>query len=409
MHVRSVAIAFALMVTVVVNFTPRAEAKNLKLANFQAAQVVIGQPDFISNDAGVGADKIQDAYGNPWLAGGILFVPVYLNAQVLGFTGIPKVNGASADLVLGEPDFNTHSGGTGPDQLGGPVNVVSAGHRLIVDDYSNNRVLIWKKIPRTTAAPADLVLGQSGFGSDGFGCGPTMLAAPETVWAAAGKLVVSDSGNNRILIWKKIPQVSGQAPDLVLGQGNFVTCVANNDGTGNAGSSPSAANLSFPAAIWTNGKRLIVVDNENNRVLIWKRFPKRNFQPADMVLGQPDFISSVPNNDGLGNSGPPSAQNLNDPFDGLYSNGTQVFVADNLNDRVLIWNKFPTGNFQPANRVIGQPDFTCGAPNNDGSGTCKSGQPSAGGLTFPEGVIQIGNRLIVNDNGNNRYLIYKGN
>lgn len=408
MHVRGIVIGMILSVTIA-NFASRVEAKNIKLQNFQAAEVVIGQPDFTSNGAGVGADKIRDAYGNPWLASGVLFVPVFLNAQVLGFTGVPKVNGASADFVLGEPDFNTDSGGTGPDQLAGPVNVVSAGHHLIVDDYSNNRILIWNKIPKSTAAPADLVLGQSGFGSKGFGCGPTMLAAPETVWAAGGKLVVADSGNNRILIWKKIPKVSDQAPDLVLGQGDLVTCVDNNDGTGNPGSAPSAANLSFPAAIWTNGKRLIVVDNDNNRVLIWKKFPTRNFQPADLVLGQPDFVSSVPNNDGLGNSGQASAQNLNDPFDGLYSNGTQVFVADNDNNRVLIWNRFPTSNFQAANRVLGQPDFSCGAKNNDGSGTCKSGPPSAGGLAFPEGVIQIGNRLIVNDNGNNRYLIYKGN
>jgi len=190
-----------------------------------------------------------------------------------------------------------------------------------------------------TRAPADIVLGQSGFGQDGFACGPSAMHHPETLWTAGGKLVVADSANNRVLIWKKIPTVSGQPPDLVLGQGDLNTCVINNDGSGAKGGAPTAASFSFPAGVWTDGKRLVVNDYHNCRVLIWKKFPKHNFQPA--------------------------------------------------------------------NRVLGQPDFTCAVENNDGSGTCSEGSPSAQNLGCPEGISQIGNRLIVDDTCDNRYLIYK--
>ncbi len=153
------------------------------------------------------------------------------------------------------------------------------------------------------------------------------------------------------------------------------------------------------------------MDTDNNRVLIWYTFPTCSSQKADVVLGQPDFTCGVTDNDGTGSctSGNPSAQNMDDPFTGVYSNGTQLFVADSDNNRVLVWNKFPTKNFQPANVVLGQPDFTCGVYNNDGTGTCTSGSTSsAQGLDFPDGVYQSGNRFFVTDEDNNRYLIFKG-
>src|SRR5690348_8170781 len=114
-------------------------------------------------------------------------------------------------------------------------------------------------------------VGQTGFNLDAHGCGPTQLFEPETLWAARGKLVMADSINNRVLIWKKIPTTNGAPADLVLGQGAFDVCVANNNGSGISGASPTPASLNFPAAIWTDGRRLVVVDSGNCRVLIWKK------------------------------------------------------------------------------------------------------------------------------------------
>jgi len=124
------------------------------------------------------------------------------------------------------------------------------------------------------------------------------------------------------------------------------------------------------------------------------------------VLGQNNFTCNVSNNNGTCVSGSVSANNLDAPYVGIFSNGTQLFVADFFNSRVLVWNTFPTGNFQAADVVLGQNNFTCGAPNNDG--TCGSGSPSANNLNLPNGVFQSGNRLIVSDEGNSRFLVYKG-
>ncbi len=218
--------------------------------------------------------------------------------------------------------------------------------------------------------------------------------------------MVADSSNARVLIYKKIPKKNGQKPSIVLGQNNLTTCVLLNNGSGVAGA-PSDANFSYPAGVWTDGKKLVVTDEDESRVLIWNSFPKNNFQPADIVLGQPNFTTNVINNNGSGGTGSPSAKNMNMPYDGVFSNGTQLFIDDQKNQRILIWNTFPTTNFQPADVVLGQPNFGCGVENNDGTG-CTGGSPSAANLSNPTGIVQVGNQLIVADGGNNRFLIYNG-
>ena len=38
---------------------------------------------------------------------------------------------------------------------------------------------------------------------------------------------------------------------------------------------------------------LVVIDAGNHRALVWNQFPQSNSQPADLVLGQPDFTTSA--------------------------------------------------------------------------------------------------------------------
>jgi hypothetical protein len=385
----------------------------ITLSNFQAAAVVIGQPDFSSSmvnqgiaEGSAAADTICNGYGAAAVGPtGVLYLSDECNQRVLGFTGIPSSNDADADFVLGQPDFTTTGQANGANQFGGPQSPVISGKELLVSDWYNSRILIWKTAPTTTQAPANIVVGQAKFGTRTDACSAKGLDAPETISVGGGKLVVADSDNARVLIFKKIPKKNGQKADIVLGQKNFKTCVELNNGEGATGS-PTAANFSYPAGIWTDGKRIVVTDEDENRVLIWTKFPKKNFQPADIVLGQPDFTSDVVNNNSSGGSGLPSAKNMNMPYDGVFSNGTQLFVDDQENNRILVWNTFPTANFTPADVVIGQPNFTCGVANNDGSG-CTSGTASASNLSQPTGVFQINNQLIVTD-GNSRYLIYNG-
>jgi len=71
-----------------------------------------------------------------------------------------------------------------------------------------------------------------------------------------------------------------------------------------------------------------VTDTDNHRVLIWNQFPScvplapatncASITPANVVLGQPDFVSSSANNDGVGGSRI-TARSLADPTGVLFN------------------------------------------------------------------------------------------
>lgn len=176
----------------------------------------------------------------------------------------------------------------------------------------------------------------------------TPFLAPRGVFVKNGHLLVSDTGRNRVFIWHRLPQTLFAKPDVVLGQGDA-------DGTGrNAGGHVSAATLQYPSGLWTDGQKLIVADAWNHRVLIWAQMPTQPAQPADIVLGQPDFEHNEPNIHGVGAM--PSERSLYWPY-GVCSDGQRLWVADTGNRRVLFFENIPTQSFCPADAVIGKPDF----------------------------------------------------
>jgi len=173
--------------------------------------------------------------------------------------------------------------------------------------------------------------------------------APRGVWVKNKMLFVADTGQNRVFIWRKVPSSLFQEPDVVLGQ-NLQT-----DTGRNASGAVSAGSLQYPSGLWSDGQRLIVADAWNHRVLIWNELPTQNGQPADVVLGQPNFESNQPNVKGINTS--PTAQSLYWCY-GVCSDGKALWIADTGNRRVLYFNEIPTESFAPADKVIGQPSFT---------------------------------------------------
>ncbi|MFL5357676.1 NHL repeat-containing protein [Archangium sp.] len=370
------------------------------LDTFQTASVVLGQADFTSKAPDRGgssnAGTLNNPLGNPALAGGRLYVPDTGANRVLGFAGVPAANGASADLVLGQTDFGGFEPGSGQEGLGNPEGLSSDGTRLAVADVRNSRVLLYSALPASTGATPALVLGQPDFGptSTSAGCARTSLGFPEDVFLGRGKLLVADSANNRVLVWNTLPTSNGAPPDLVLGQSSFTTCVENDaDGNGTRDSTSGASTLWNPTGVWTDGTRLAVADSYNNRILLWNAFPTRSGQPADVVLGQPDFTARAP---GLSSTG------MNTPYT-LASTGQQLFVTDSQNHRVLVWNAFPAANGTPADAVLGQPDFTHASPFDPPTGTTPSGRS----LNQPGGVLLAWPHVVVSDYGNHRLLVFE--
>ena len=362
----------------------------------------IGQVDFTSaSSVPAAANTVHSPYGNAVTNGGVLYLPDYSNNRVLGFNSIPTTNNASANFVLGQPNFTTTTSGTGANQMGGPQTVLIDAGKLLVDEYTNNRILIWNSVPTTTQVPADLVVGQAAFGTNTSGCTNAVLNSPESM-TAGGKLIVADSNNNRIMIWNSIPASNGVPADLVLGQADFTHCLVN---AGNA--APTASTLDYPSGIWSDGTRLVVADASNNRVLIWNTFPTTNNVPADLVLGQGDFTHHAFNDDSqTGTNGTaPTARTLNYPYH-LASNGVQLFLTDSNNNRVLVWNSIPTVNFTPAAVVLGQGDFTHFHANDDAQSGTTGTAPTARTLNYPDGLYAVGTQLFVADQSNNRWLIF---
>ncbi len=123
--------------------------------------------------------------------------------------------------------------------------------------------------------------------------------------AVSGNVVVmADPSGHRVLIWRSTTPLAGvigpMPPDVVLG-----------------------SSMVDPVSVAYDGRRLYVGDASQHRVLIWNALPNADDQPADVVLGQSD--SAV----GAATVGTPSA---------LASDGTNLFVADTENRRILVFS-----------------------------------------------------------------------
>jgi hypothetical protein len=386
----------------------------MNLSTFQAASVVIGQPNFTSNTYNQGINFGTQAYalgyptGNPVVYNGVLYLPDRSNSRILGFNTVPTANDTSADFALGQPSVTSNGSGNTQTQMYQPQTVKVSGGKLFVLDRGNNRVLIWNSIPTSNGVAADVVVGQAGFGTSGNACSAANLLNAESIEVVNGKLIVSDDQNNRVLIWNSIPTTNGASANVVLGQGDFSHCMPNDDTQNNKGGGPpTARTLNQPSGLWSDGTRLIVADSYNNRVLIWDSIPTASFTPADLVLGQGNFTHDAGNDDnqdGVTDNNP-SARTLSYPYM-LDSDGTWLAVADAGNSRVLIWTTMPTTNFAPANLVLGQGAFTLNAANDDSQDGSSSGTPSAQSIWTPTGVYFYGTQLFVVDSNNNRCLIF---
>ena len=167
-----------------------------------------------------------------------------------------------------------------------------------------------------------------------------------------------------------------QAATVVVGQTSM--SVTTNGSNGTAFGAPQIG------CVDSNGK-LFIVDKFNNRVLIYNSLPVTNGAAANVVVGQTTLT-------GFGSG--TTSTTLNQPS-AAYSDGTTLFIADQSNNRVLVYNSIPVTNGAAANEVIGQTSFT----------TSVSGC-SATQLSSPSGVYSDGTTLFIADGNNNRIVFF---
>lgn len=369
----------------------------VNLSNFQNADLVIGQPDFVTKTLAPVSGASLNQPGPVTVSGNKLYISDSRNHRILGYLQIPNMNGVTADFVIGQLDFVSSSLANPPtaNSYSSLWSIASSSNRLFVSDTVNNRQLIYNTLPTSNVA-ADVVLGVSNFTTAGPGtCSNVDLSSSEGVSTANGKLFVADEGHHRVLIWNTIPTSNYTPPDIVLGQADFNSCNSNRGGP-----TPTASSLATPGGVWSDGTRLFVADSSNGRVLVWNTIPTTNGQPADLVLGQANMESNVSATTASGFS-------VGGVYN-LFSNGVQLFIGDGYNNRVLIWDSMPTVNGQPADKVLGQSNFTNNMSNDDGQTGVAGLNPTARTLSYPYGVYLSGKQLFVSDFDNNRVLIFNG-
>jgi len=385
----------------------------INLSSFQAADVVIGQVDFtgtIANQGGtVDANTLSLPYSNALVHNSLLYISDFRNHRLLGFNSLPTVNNTPADFVLGQVDFTSNVTSTTATTFNGTMSPVVNDGKMFIPDFLNNRVLMWDTVPTSGNIPADRVIGQADFTTSTPSCARNGLNGPAAIWSVGTKLIITEANNNRVLIWNTLPTSNQQPADIVLGQQSFDRCASNDSDGDGIPNSPTASTLKYPTGVWSDGTRLVISDSNNNRVLIWNSFPTTNAAAADVVLGQSDFSHVSANDDDQNNtSGLATARSLFRPWLGVYSNGIQLFITDTFNNRVLVWNSFPSSSFEPADTVLGQGDFNQSQRNDDDQNGIEDNAATARTLNQPGGIIQHGDKLIVTDSYNHRYLIYNG-
>ncbi len=294
---------------------------------------------------------------------------------------------------------------------------------LYVADTGNNRVLVWKNLNSVTKGDfADLAIGQpdlttTRIGGPGYGT-PSGLSQPIGIAVDQnGNLYVVDTGNNRILRYPTPTKQTGDfpVPDLVIGQTSFSSGSSANQGQNVPNSQTIAVaggSAVFRSAItFDRAGNLWFTDAGNSRVLRYPASALAKGQSgiaADLVLGQPDFVTNTPPKVNSRTNKTAIVQ----PSGIAFSADGDLYVSDAYS-RVLYF-KGPITQGQAATRILGVVFPTKEDPSPRGLNGCPPIAPqpcanvlgtySGSTLIPPEGLNVLGNNLYVADVGNNRIV-----
>lgn len=277
-------------------------------------------------------------------------------------------NGANAIDLLGQytdtgrssptPLYTKRGQDNGPNQYGfsgmTDVDLDSVRHRLFVQDYGNNRVLVYNldASDNLLDSEADFVIGQPDFHTRNFGVTASLFFNLNGMAYDSGndRLFVVDNGNARVLVFDTTTITNGMNASFVIGQPNFTT-------TGVVSPTQKriyAQNITYDSV----NERLFVSDaqNHSSRVLVFDVTPGTisNYPDAIGILGQADFTSNATALDAS------HLYNLRDlEYD---SDNDWLYVMDTRNPggggRILVFDVATTTPLENAIYVIGQPNFT---------------------------------------------------
>jgi len=317
-----------------------------------------------------GATMASDAQGN-------LYVTDVFNNRVLRYNS-PFATDVTADFVWGQADFagihcNRGAGFfahtdarslclaayPGYSDLQAGVAFDSDGN-LWVADQMNNRVL---RFPFNSAlgrpaADADLVLGQPDFSSIGRGAALDQMDRPASVRVdMSGTVYVADSLNSRVLVFEQ-PLSNGMSARGLLGSGLQWPLGLEFDLNGGIWVNDTGLHQAIHFVAGTVEHTLptgwstfggMGVDADDNLMIAFNHQVQHYSPPAydlDAV-----FLESEPS----------GVANRTGPHGFYYGLGLEVAAGQLIysdGSRILFWNyPWHLGNYEPADGVIGKPDF----------------------------------------------------
>jgi DNA-binding beta-propeller fold protein YncE len=189
------------------------------LANGMNATYVLGQPNFTSSTGTATQSGEHDPGAVVYdTANHYLFVADYFNNRTLVYNTTNLATGMNATYVLGQPNFTSSTGTTTQSGEHGPDGVAydPARSQLFIEDGSNSRVLIYNlSAGITNGMNASGVLGQPDFTSSTPATTQSGFNLPQGANdfydTTNNRLYVSDSGNNRVMIFN-FAKLAGSVP-----------------------------------------------------------------------------------------------------------------------------------------------------------------------------------------------------
>ena len=413
-------------------------------SNGAMADFVIGQKDFFSTTPlGPGtpvSSGLRSPTGMAVDKNGNLYVIDAGNNRILRFpTPYNQPGQPLPDLVIGQTSLSCsacnqpNSGGISPSTIGVGSNgnafpssiVFDAAGNLWFTDTGNNRVLRYNAsvlgANASNGPAADLVLGQVDFVTR---TAPQQtsnpvndleskvgISAPSSLaFDPTGRLYVTELGGyNRVLVFSQNLQ-----PPLSNGAAAIRLMGVIPPPKAPAQPPPPINNTQFsqPQGIFMLGNRPCVVDTGNSRIMLFDPFEQwpaesaTQFSPnattSQGAIGQVGFTAGKPNRGGQPEPGP---NTLSQPTAAVVS-GSELFVVDSGNNRLLVFPTATPGQNSSATRVLGQDQFAFGSPNLiEGREVNFSGGPSFAGGILVDQVSSVPH-LYIADTYNNRVLGY---
>jgi len=217
-------------------------------------------------------------------------------------------SGQAARAIIGQRSFSAKDAGIAATSL-----AISNGKLYAAD--ASGRVFAFDLV--ALPGPKADMAGESATGCAVCELSPTSVVNQSVLPGIAAvsvhdrTVLIADTARREVSIWRDVssPQANN-APDVIL------TAVMQ------------------PVSVAFDGARVFVGDAALHRVLVWNSIPTAGNQPPDAALGEPGDVASP---DTIGRP------------DALVSDGLNVFVADGVNRRILV---FTAGDVPLANNAI---------------------------------------------------------